>query len=95
MSWFIFKRAHRCVIQTGQRTYQWLENRLALALSGVRKRLASVYKLSPRFWPAVKLSFLPTVKSNKKLREGATVRFDSFPTEQRDFYGNSVVQTSE
>ncbi|TNM97949.1 hypothetical protein fugu_014195 [Takifugu bimaculatus] len=78
---------------TGQRTYQWLENRLALALSGVRKRLASVYKLSPRFWPAIKLS-PPSVKSNKKFREGATVRFDTFPTDLRDFYGNSVVQTS-
>uniref|UniRef100_A0AAV2JUM6 Vitellogenin n=1 Tax=Knipowitschia caucasica TaxID=637954 RepID=A0AAV2JUM6_KNICA len=32
----------------GQQSYQWLENRLALALSGVRKRLASVYKFSPR-----------------------------------------------
>ncbi|KAK7945813.1 hypothetical protein WMY93_001541 [Mugilogobius chulae] len=32
----------------GQQSYQWLESRLALALSGVRKRLTSVYKFSPR-----------------------------------------------
>ncbi|XP_035526364.1 uncharacterized protein LOC118334543 [Morone saxatilis] len=31
----------------GQHTYHWLETRLALALSGVRKRLASVYKFFP------------------------------------------------
>ncbi|XP_029309262.1 uncharacterized protein LOC115022426 [Cottoperca gobio] len=31
----------------GQHTYHWVETRLAMALSGVRKRLASVYKLSP------------------------------------------------
>ncbi|XP_051809947.1 uncharacterized protein LOC110964699 isoform X2 [Acanthochromis polyacanthus] len=31
----------------GQHTYQWIETRLATALSGVRKRLASVYKFSP------------------------------------------------
>lgn len=48
----------------------------------------------PQVLPAIKLSSLPKVKSNKKLREGATVRFDSFPTELRDFYGDSVVQTS-
>ncbi|XP_029929860.1 uncharacterized protein LOC115374855 [Myripristis murdjan] len=32
----------------GQQTVHWVENRLATALSGVRKRLTSVYKLSPR-----------------------------------------------
>ncbi|XP_055083723.1 uncharacterized protein LOC129456890 [Periophthalmus magnuspinnatus] len=32
----------------GQQSYQWLESRLALALSGVRKRLSSVYRFSPR-----------------------------------------------
>ncbi|XP_037642433.1 uncharacterized protein LOC119498040 [Sebastes umbrosus] len=31
----------------GQHTYHWVETRLAMALSGVRKRLASVYKFSP------------------------------------------------
>ncbi|XP_028987618.2 uncharacterized protein LOC114844422 isoform X2 [Betta splendens] len=31
----------------GQHSYQWMEARLATALSGLRKRLASVYKLSP------------------------------------------------
>ncbi|XP_054870046.1 uncharacterized protein LOC111586552 isoform X1 [Amphiprion ocellaris] len=31
----------------GQHTYQWIETRLATALSGVRKRLASVYKFTP------------------------------------------------
>ncbi|XP_074545635.1 uncharacterized protein LOC141804879 [Halichoeres trimaculatus] len=31
----------------GQQTYHWVENRLAMAVSGVRKRLASVYKFSP------------------------------------------------
>ncbi|XP_051279537.1 uncharacterized protein LOC127375918 isoform X2 [Dicentrarchus labrax] len=31
----------------GQHTYHWLETRLAMALSGVRKRLASVYKFFP------------------------------------------------
>ncbi|CAK6952249.1 uncharacterized protein LOC121908222 isoform X2 [Scomber scombrus] len=31
----------------GQHTYHWVESRLAVALSGVRKRLASVYKFSP------------------------------------------------
>nr|XP_061789894.1 uncharacterized protein LOC133579338 isoform X1 [Nerophis lumbriciformis] len=31
----------------GQYTYHWAESRLAVALSGVRKQLASVYKLSP------------------------------------------------
>ncbi|XP_032388090.1 uncharacterized protein LOC116699543 isoform X1 [Etheostoma spectabile] len=31
----------------GQHTYHWAETRLAMALSGVRKRLASVYKFSP------------------------------------------------
>ncbi|XP_030016479.1 uncharacterized protein LOC115437391 [Sphaeramia orbicularis] len=33
----------------GQHTYHWVETRLAMALSGVRKRLASVYKFSPRY----------------------------------------------
>ncbi|XP_040911109.1 uncharacterized protein LOC121193056 [Toxotes jaculatrix] len=31
----------------GQQTYYWVETRLATALSGVRKQLASVYKFSP------------------------------------------------
>ncbi|KAM7401003.1 hypothetical protein PAMA_005280 [Pampus argenteus] len=31
----------------GQHTYHWAESRLAMALSGVRKRLTSVYKFSP------------------------------------------------
>ncbi|XP_031710756.1 uncharacterized protein LOC116387634 isoform X2 [Anarrhichthys ocellatus] len=31
----------------GQHTYHWVDTRLAMALSGVRKRLASVYKFSP------------------------------------------------
>ncbi|KAM9322405.1 uncharacterized protein KZ484_020619 [Pholidichthys leucotaenia] len=31
----------------GQQTYHWIETRLASALSGVRKQLASVYKFSP------------------------------------------------
>nr|XP_043895928.1 uncharacterized protein LOC122778275 [Solea senegalensis] len=31
----------------GQHTYHWTETRLATALSGLRKRLASVYKFSP------------------------------------------------
>ncbi|XP_068456308.1 uncharacterized protein [Clinocottus analis] len=31
----------------GQHTYHWVDTRLATALSGVRKRLASVYKFSP------------------------------------------------
>ncbi|XP_070774929.1 uncharacterized protein [Enoplosus armatus] len=31
----------------GQHTYHWAETRLATALSGVRKQLASVYKFSP------------------------------------------------
>ncbi|XP_023821135.2 uncharacterized protein LOC101165344 isoform X4 [Oryzias latipes] len=31
----------------GQHTYSWMENRLATALSGVRKQLASLYKFSP------------------------------------------------
>ncbi|XP_036941120.1 uncharacterized protein LOC119011822 isoform X1 [Acanthopagrus latus] len=31
----------------GQHTYHWMETRLAMALSGVRKQLASVYKFSP------------------------------------------------
>ncbi|KAM7379044.1 hypothetical protein PAMP_004619 [Pampus punctatissimus] len=31
----------------GQHTYHWVESRLAMALSGVRKRLTSVYKFSP------------------------------------------------
>ncbi|KAG7227140.1 hypothetical protein INR49_013938 [Caranx melampygus] len=31
----------------GQHTYHWVETRLATALSGLRKRLASVYKFSP------------------------------------------------
>ncbi|TDH06001.1 hypothetical protein EPR50_G00128340 [Perca flavescens] len=31
----------------GQHTYHWAETRLAMALSGIRKRLASVYKFSP------------------------------------------------
>ncbi|XP_068995564.1 uncharacterized protein [Embiotoca jacksoni] len=30
----------------GQHTYHWIETRLAMALSGVRRRLASVYKFS-------------------------------------------------
>ncbi|XP_067330193.1 uncharacterized protein [Channa argus] len=37
----------RPLVQAGQQTYQWVEIRLAMALSGVRKRLASVYKFSP------------------------------------------------
>lgn len=35
--------------QAGQHTYHWMETRLAIALSGVRKQLASVYKFSPRY----------------------------------------------
>ncbi|XP_047445376.1 uncharacterized protein LOC125010660 [Mugil cephalus] len=31
----------------GQQTYHWIETRLAMALSGLRKRLSSVYKFSP------------------------------------------------
>ncbi|XP_026169161.1 uncharacterized protein LOC113134139 [Mastacembelus armatus] len=31
----------------GQHTYHWMETRLATALSGIRKRLASVYKITP------------------------------------------------
>ncbi|KAF7669802.1 hypothetical protein LDENG_00124500 [Lucifuga dentata] len=31
----------------GQQTYHWIETRLATALSGIRKRLASVYKFTP------------------------------------------------
>ncbi|KAM8851209.1 uncharacterized protein AB9W97_022010 isoform 3-T3 [Spinachia spinachia] len=31
----------------GQHTYHWADTRLAVALSGVRKRLASVYRFSP------------------------------------------------
>ncbi|XP_056277303.1 uncharacterized protein LOC130198189 [Pseudoliparis swirei] len=31
----------------GEHTYHWVDTRLATALSGVRKRLASVYKFSP------------------------------------------------
>ncbi|KAM4557598.1 uncharacterized protein V3H82_017324 [Fundulus diaphanus] len=32
----------------GQQTYHWAESRLAMALSGVRKRLASLYRFTPR-----------------------------------------------
>lgn len=39
----------QCVNQAGQHTYHWIETRLAMALSGVRKRLASVYKFFPRY----------------------------------------------
>lgn len=45
----VFICASVCMYQVGQQTVHWVENRLATALSGVRKRLASVYKLSPRY----------------------------------------------
>ncbi|XP_015259914.1 PREDICTED: uncharacterized protein LOC107104429 [Cyprinodon variegatus] len=32
----------------GQQTYHWVDTRLAMALSGVRKRLASFFKFTPR-----------------------------------------------
>nr|XP_020442398.1 uncharacterized protein LOC109951951 [Monopterus albus] len=31
----------------GEHTYHWMETRLAMALSGIRKQLASVYRISP------------------------------------------------
>ncbi|XP_044075986.1 uncharacterized protein LOC122887130 [Siniperca chuatsi] len=43
----------------GQHTYHWVETRLAMALSGVRKRLASVYKFSPSECSAIASVPLP------------------------------------
>ena len=38
-----------CVCQVSHQTVQWVEGRLAASLAGLRRRLASIYRLSPRY----------------------------------------------
>ncbi|KAM6989140.1 uncharacterized protein LKV04_008860 [Tautogolabrus adspersus] len=45
----------------GQQTYHWVETRLAMALSGVRKHLASVYKFSPSECSVIISVLLPSL----------------------------------
>ncbi|TKS80112.1 putative uncharacterized protein LOC400499 [Collichthys lucidus] len=54
----------------GQHTYQWVETRLAMALSGVRKRLASVYKFSPSECSVIVSVPLPPLPSSKVVKAG-------------------------
>ncbi|XP_069367780.1 uncharacterized protein [Paralichthys olivaceus] len=54
----------------GQHTYQWMETRLAMALSGVRKRLASVYKLSPSECSVTVSVTLPSFPKSKLPQDG-------------------------
>ncbi|CAG5896969.1 unnamed protein product [Menidia menidia] len=54
----------------GQHTYHWTENRLATALSGLRKRLASVYKLSPSDCAVTVSVLLPPLASPEQAEAG-------------------------
>ncbi|XP_049888655.1 uncharacterized protein LOC126382681 [Epinephelus moara] len=54
----------------GQHTYHWVETRLAMALSGVRKRLASVYKFSPSECSVVASVPLPPLPWSRVLEAG-------------------------
>ncbi|XP_070830189.1 uncharacterized protein [Chaetodon trifascialis] len=55
---------------TGQHTYHWVETRLAMALSGVRKRLASVYKFSPSECSVVVSVPLPSLSWSRVAEAG-------------------------
>ncbi|RVE61387.1 hypothetical protein OJAV_G00170560 [Oryzias javanicus] len=57
----------------GQHTYSWIENRLATALSGVRKQLASLYKVSPRECAVTVAVPIPHLASSK-LSESGPIR---------------------
>ncbi|XP_036072052.1 uncharacterized protein LOC112147563 isoform X1 [Oryzias melastigma] len=57
----------------GQNTYSWIENRLATALSGVRKQLASLYKVSPRECAVTVAMPIPHLASSK-LSESGPIR---------------------
>ncbi|XP_042284010.1 uncharacterized protein LOC121908222 isoform X3 [Thunnus maccoyii] len=54
----------------GQHTYHWVESRLAVALSGVRKRLASVYKYSPSECSVTVSVPLPTLPRSRLAEAG-------------------------
>nr|XP_033505718.1 uncharacterized protein LOC117271565 [Epinephelus lanceolatus] len=54
----------------GQHTYHWVETRMAMALSGVRKRLASVYKFSPSECSVVASVPLPPLPWSRVLEAG-------------------------
>uniref|UniRef100_UPI003AABB2CD uncharacterized protein n=1 Tax=Centroberyx gerrardi TaxID=166262 RepID=UPI003AABB2CD len=54
----------------GQQTFHWVETRLATALSGVRKRLASVYKLSPSECSVLVAAPLPRVAWSRVAEAG-------------------------
>ncbi|XP_039999666.1 uncharacterized protein LOC120798939 [Xiphias gladius] len=54
----------------GQHTYHWVETRLATALSGVRKRLATVYKFSPSVCSVTVSVPLPPLPRSKMAEAG-------------------------
>ncbi|KAM4551263.1 uncharacterized protein PAE49_015110 isoform 2-T2 [Odontesthes bonariensis] len=54
----------------GQQTFHWTETKLAMALSGVRKRLASLYKFSPRECAVIVSVPLPTLTSPRVAEAG-------------------------
>nr|XP_046265535.1 uncharacterized protein LOC124069998 [Scatophagus argus] len=54
----------------GQHTYHWMETRLAMALSGLRKRLASVYKFSPSECSVIVSVLLPTLPWSRVAKAG-------------------------
>ncbi|CAI5641741.1 unnamed protein product [Oreochromis niloticus] len=54
----------------GQHTYHWIETRLAMALSGVRKRLASVYKFFPSECSVIVSVPLPQLPRSRTAKAG-------------------------
>ncbi|CAJ1071926.1 uncharacterized protein LOC122887130 [Xyrichtys novacula] len=54
----------------GQQTYHWVENRLAMALSGVRKQLASVYKFSLSEGSVIVSMPLPPIPWSRMAKSG-------------------------
>ncbi|XP_071348305.1 uncharacterized protein [Trachinotus anak] len=54
----------------GQHTYHWVETRLATALSGLRKQLASVYKFSPSECSVTVSMPLPLLPSSRVAEAG-------------------------
>ncbi|XP_037314999.2 uncharacterized protein LOC119209652 [Pungitius pungitius] len=54
----------------GQHTYHWVDSRLAVALSGVRKQLASVYRFSPSECSVVASVPLPPLSHSRVSEAG-------------------------
>ncbi|XP_030608355.1 uncharacterized protein LOC115796202 [Archocentrus centrarchus] len=54
----------------GQHTYHWIETRLAMALSGVRKQLASIYRLSPSECSLIVSAPLPQLPWSRMAKAG-------------------------